>query len=199
LVFYIGAADYNRKPDIAMAGEIYERLKAYFTANIAPDAEQMIFGLTYNNQLKDYSAFIDKHRLEREDFNDRISSLLLLRSLDVVYTQEAMASASGYGPIGVKIKPSDVLLSIYTMPCMPPIFIDCIENITSGDLRFVTVFSKDEEFLRVVGISDIFILKRYMITNRSDILEFLDDLSLSVAKSDHTTFNIQNACLEYQL
>jgi hypothetical protein len=141
-----------------------EQFQTKFQFNVNARAEALIGDISRSDgEERTYSGIARRYpRFSSEIFRDNIRSLILSRSIDMVVTRkEALNNIDGLllqttyeGDINT-ITPSDVIHSVFTLPCICPIVCECCPRLGSGDLQYLTVYPRDTEFLRAMGVNTI--------------------------------------------
>lgn len=176
-------------------GQTFSELTHFFNVHfplkgITSDAQEMILTLTYANvdheNVEYRRSFESRHsHVNLNEFLDKASSLLLLRSADIAATrnhtfmsyQESLFTKPHFRGISEEITTSEVSLSLYTLPCDIMMFPGSLENINDDDIRYVTVFDCDKQFLNAQGITSITGLHNYLSKNNPTDQQIKDSWS----------------------
>jgi hypothetical protein len=151
-----------------MPGQTYAHLKRRFQSNfkinLEPGAEKMMQDISVPTKERNFSGFTRSYpEIKSETFSDKMSSLLLLRGMDIVITRRETLNSPRFNLSSIDqhdlkintLTTSDVLLSIYTMPCKCPQSLACCENIRSKNLSYLVVFPNDIGLLNSLGVKNM--------------------------------------------
>lgn len=156
-----------------MPGPLYTHLKDDLRINIKSEAEEMI--QEASNPARTTKTFppFDSSNFNFSKYQDLMSSLLLLRSLDIHTTNKSLVYF-GNGAMSMNtrerieressskgITETDAMFSITTMPCMCPIVLECCNNIKNDDINYAVVFQRDKEFLSNQNVNTMSELGRF--------------------------------------